>query len=317
MGFSFSSAVAFAALWLVSNAAVSQAYPSRPVTMLFPYPPGGFDVMARAFTEPLGRALGQQVVLVNRDGAAGRIAFEQLAVAKPDGYTIAFSPAAPLTSVPHLQQGVPYRYDSFSYVCQVFENTFTISVPANSRFQTLAQLVEFAKANPGKVNFGHAGVGSGPHLADEGFAEQLGLKLQAVPYRGGNPMLAALAAGQIDFSSPGVASIAPRRDIRVLALFSDKRSAFLPDVPTVKELGLPPLQSDPQGIFTPKGVPPEVLSALENACKAASESTAFRSFSERLYQSVEFLPGNDLFRRHAADSTAKESLIRRLNLRAD
>ena len=103
----------------------------------------------------------------------------------------------------------------------------------------------------------------------------------------------------------------------VLALFSDKRSAFLPEVPTVKELGLPPLQSDPQGIFTPKGVPPEVLSALENACRTASESPAFRSFSEKLYQSVDFLPGSDLLRRHAADSTAKEALIRRLNLRAD
>ena len=273
--------------------------------------------MARSFADQFSKALGQPVLFVNRDGAAGRIALEQLNVAKPDGYTLAFAPAAPLTSVPHLQKGVGYRYDSFEHVCQVFENTFTISVPAGSSMQRMTDLVDRAKAAPGQLTYGHAGIGSGPHLAVESMARALGIRLQAVPYRGGNQLLGAIVAAQVDFASPGLASVAPRKEIRAIALFSAKRNPFLPDVPTLGELGLPALAGDPQGVFAPKGTPRTIVAALEQTCKTAAEGDAFKTFATKLYQTVDYLPGAELFRRSALDSKDKEALIRALRLTSD
>lgn len=302
---------------LAGTAVAQDRYPVRPVTMIFPYPAGGFDAMARAFADSLSKVIGQPIVFVNRDGAAGRVAFEQLTKVAPDGYTLAFSPAAPLTSVPHLQQGVAYRFDDFEHVCQIFENTFTIAVPAASRFTNLRQIIDEARGSPGRINYGHPGVGSGPHLALEGLSRELGISLQPIPYRGGGQMLAGLAAAQVDLASPGVASIAPRRDTRALALFSSKRNPLLPDVPAITEFGLPALASDAQGLYAPKGTPRPIVAILEQGCKAAAEAEAFGIFARRLHQTIDFLPGASLLARNAEDSRAKERLVRELNLRAD
>jgi tripartite-type tricarboxylate transporter receptor subunit TctC len=309
------AALTFAAL--PPTAIAQDRYPTRPITMIFPYPAGGFDAMARAFAEALAREVGQPIVFVNRDGAAGRVAFEQFAKVAPDGYTLAFSPAAPLTSVPHLQSSVAYRFDDFEHVCQIFENTFTIAVPASSRFTTVQQLVAEARANPGRINYGHPGIGSGPHLALEGLSRELNVRFQSIPYRGGGQMLSALAAAQVDVASPGVASIAPRKDTRALALFSSRRNPLLPDVPAITEAGLPAIASDAQGLYAPKGTPRAIVAALEQACRVATESEAFNTFAKRLFQTTEFLPGAALHARNAEDSRAKERLIRELGLRAD
>jgi len=294
-----------------------ERYPTRPLTMVFPYPPGGFDAMARGFGDALAQALGQPVVLVNRDGAAGRVAFENFISASPDGHSLIFSPSAPLTSVPHMQKGVTYRHDSFEPVCQVYENTFTLSVPVASSFKSMLQLVEYAKNNPGKLTFGHPGIGAGPHLAVEGLAHQMGLRFLPIPYRGGGQMLVALAAGQVDFSAPGIASVMSRKDMRALAIFSAKRNPLLPEIPTVTELGLASIASDPQGVFAPKGTPKAVLGILENACRSAVGTESLRAIATKLLQVLEFLPGSELARRQADDSASKELLIRSLGIRTE
>lgn len=292
-------------------------YPSRPITMLFPQPTGGFDVIPRAFADALGRTLGQPIVFLNRDGASGRIAFELLASAKPDGYTIAFSPSSPIALVPHLQKGISYGMESFDFICQVFENTLAVSVSQESPFASLTQLVEFARVNPGKLSYGHPGVGSSPHLMSAGFAQQLGIKVLAVPYRGGNQMLTALRTQEIDFSAPGVGSIANRKDLRMLAVFAANRHPAFPTVPTVSELGLPGVPSDPQGVYAPKGLSKETLASLEQGCKAATGADSLLSLATNLYQTIAYLPSAEFRKRNFDDFALKEGLLRSLNIKPE
>lgn len=316
--------IAAAALAVLAAGALSpvlaqsqERYPARAVTIIFPYATGGSDAMARGFAEALSRVMSQQFVVVNRDGAAGRIGMEQLANAKPDGYTLGFSPTTPMTNLPHLQKGVPYTIDSFEYVCQVFENIFTVSVAQGSPFKTLTELVDFARANPGRLSFGHAGLGTGPHLMVEGFARGAGIKVQQIPYRGDGQMLPALIGAQIDFGAPGVSSIAARNDVRVLSVFADQRHPAYPGVPTVTELGLPNMPPGYQGMYAPKGSPPEIMRALETGCREATQAESFRALATRLFQPIVFMTGADFKRRTQADFKLKEELIKALALKLD
>ena len=149
---------------------------------------------------PVGPAGGRD----NRDGASGTIGFNALAAATPDGSTIAFGPTTPIANAPYLVKGVRYQVESFDYLCQIFENVFTIAVTPQSKFKSVHDLITAAKENPGKLTYGHAGTGTIPHLAVENFAEALNLKFQAVPFRGDAPVLPTLLKGDIDFGAPAV-----------------------------------------------------------------------------------------------------------------
>ena len=203
----------------------------------------------------ISQQTGQNVVVLNRDGAAGTLGFGALAAAAPDGHTIAFGPTTPIANAPYLVKGVRYNVESFSYICQVFENVFAIAVGPQSKITSAQELLAAAKANPGKLTYGHAGLGTIPHLSMENLAEALNHKFAAVPFRGDAPLVPALLRGEVDFAAVGVSTIRPQPSIRPLAIFSDKRHPAYPDVPTVKELGVatsvPPGHN---GLFAPRGL---------------------------------------------------------------
>jgi tripartite-type tricarboxylate transporter receptor subunit TctC len=307
-----------ALLSLAAGEAQGQAgYPARPVQVIVAFTAGGsVDVMARNLAAALSAQLGQPFVVVNREGATGTIGFGALAAAKPDGYTLGAGPTTPISTAPHLVKEAKYGVDSFEYICQSFENVFTISVRPESPFLTVADLIAAARANPGKLAYGHSGNGTVPHLSVSNLAYRLGLDILSVPYRGEIVQIPDLLTGRIDFGAPSVAVVVGQK-LRVLAVFADRRHPSFPDAPTFSELGMPSMPPGLNGLFAPKGTPPEIVASLERACEKATQSEAFRAAAQRLHQPVIYLKGAAFAERAASEYRYKGELIKALNIKAD
>lgn len=305
------------ALPLLAGSGVSaQTYPSRPIQVIVPYTAGGnTDVMARGFLEALQATTGIATIVTNRDGAGGTVGFAQLKAARPDGYTLVFSPNSPLSSAPHLMKSLPYTPADFIAVCGVFENIFAIAVAPQSRYDSLKSLMEEARRRPGAVSFGTAGVASVGHLAGEGFAQKLGLSFNHIPFRGEAQMHTQILGGQIDFGLLGMGSAVGI--LRPLAIFSDKRLPFLPDVPTTMELGLPSTPPGYQGLFAPKGTPPEIVARLTQACEKATRSAQFAAYAAGKSQKVAYSSAEKFAALIAEDSEYKERVIKQLGIKPE
>jgi len=240
--------------------------------------------------------------------------FNALASAAPDGYTLGAGPTTPIANAPFLVKGVRYQVESFDYICQYFENIFVLAAPQQSRFKLAQELLTAAAANPGKLTYGHAGVGSIPHLSVENLAEALDVKFTPVPFRGDSPMLPILLKGDLDFASTALSSIRGL-DLRVLAVFADARLPSLPDVPTAKELGVfvsvPPGHN---GVFAPRGLPEPIRTRLEIACANAAKSEVVHRAIADAGLSVTYLSGAQFREQTIADYKFKGELIRRLGL---
>src|SRR5437879_10186789 len=192
------------------------AYPTRTVTAIVGFSAGGsVDVMARNLLAVISSQLGQQFVVVNKEGASGSIAFAGLAAAKPDGYTIGAGPTTPMSIAPHIHKDVRYGPDSFEYICKSFENVFTVAVPAGSPFRSIGEIVAAARARPGKLTYAHSGVGTVPHLSLANFVYRTGIDVVGVPYRGEMPAVQDLLGARVDFGAPSVV-LAVGRNVRVL-----------------------------------------------------------------------------------------------------
>jgi tripartite-type tricarboxylate transporter receptor subunit TctC len=291
------------------------AQKSRTIEMIIPFPAGSaVDVIGRSVAAALSEQLGQQVVVNNRDGASGTIGFNTLAAAAPDGNTIAFGPTTPIANAPYLVKGVRYQTDSFDYICQIFENVFTLAVAPQSQFKSAQELIAAARENPGKLTYGHAGNGTIPHLSVENFAEALKLKFQPVPFRGDAPVLPTLLKGDIDFGAPAVSTI-HGQNFRPLLVFLAARHPAYPDVPTARELGatsdVPPGHN---GLYAPRGLPPAVKSALERNCADAVKSDVVRRMISNTGQTIRYLDGAAFQAQTEADYAFKGELTRRLGL---
>ena len=309
--------VAAVALALIALEANAQKWPARPIEMIIPFPAGsGMDVIGRAVASALAEQSGQQVVVNNRDGASGTIGFNALAAATPDGSTIAFGPTTPIANAPYLVKGVRYRVDSFDYICQIFENVFTIAVAPQSKLRSVEDLITAAREHPGKLTYGHAGTGTIPHLAVENFAEALKLKFQPVPFRGDAPVLPTLLKGDIDFGAPAVSTI-HGQNFRPLLVFWQARHPAYPDVPIARELGItsevPPGHT---GLYAPSGLPIAARTALERHCAGAVKSDVVRQIITNTGQSIRYLSGADFQSQTVADYQFKGELIHRLGLGA-
>jgi len=308
------AAALFLALCVPSGA--QQKYPSRNIEMIIPFAVGGgVDLIGRAVGASLAEQFKQNVIVINRDGAAGTLGFGQLASASPDGHMIGFGPSTPIANAPYLVKGVRYSADSFEYICQVFENVFTIAVGPNSKFRTAKEL--FAAAGEKGLTFGHSGLGSIPHLSVENLADALKVKVQHLPFRGDGAMLPVLLKGDLDFGAPAVSSIRGNDQIRPLVVFSDKRHPAYPDVPTAKELGVttsvPPGQN---GLFAPKGLPTEVKGELERGCADAVKSDVVLKVTGNTGQNIVYLNSAAFQAQTVADYKFKGALIKRLALEA-
>jgi len=306
------------ALILATGLAHAQpAYPTRAVTVIVGFSAGGsVDVMARNLLNVISAQLGQQFVVVNKEGASGSIAFAGLATAKPDGYILGAGPTTPMSIAPHIHKDVKYGPDSFEYICQSFENVFTVAVPAESPFRSIGEIVAAARARPGKLTYAHSGVGTVPHLSLANFVYRTGIEVVAVPYRGEIPALQDLLGARVDFGSPSVA-VSVGRNLRILAVFADQRHAAFPDAPTFAELDMPSMPPGFNGLYAPKGTPREIVALLERACEEATRSEPFQTAAKRLYQPVVYLNGAAFAERARKDYQYKGELIRALGIKAD
>jgi tripartite-type tricarboxylate transporter receptor subunit TctC len=303
-------------LALTAGDASAQSWPTRQIEMIIPFPAGsGVDVIGRAVANAFAEDLKQNVIVLNREGAAGTLGFGALATAAPDGHTIGFGPTTPIANAPYLIKGVKYNVESFSYICQIFENVFTIALGPHGKYKSAKELFAAAKENPGKLTYGSAGLGTIPHLSMANLADALGLQFQHVPFRGDAPLVPALLKGETDFAVTAVSTIRGQPTIRPLATFAEERHPSYPEVPSVKELGVatgvPPGHN---GMFAPKGLARDVQAALERACTTAITREVVRHAIVNTGQSLKMLSGAQFAAQTAADYKFKGELIKRLGL---
>ena len=258
----------------VIGAAQAQDYPSRPVKIIVPTPPGGpVDVIARITANYLQTSLHQGFVVENRPGAGNTIGSKDAAEATPDGYTLLYSSASGLVIAPLLHPNAGYNpltsYDPIALVGQS-SNILVVnpSVPA----KTVQELVAYAKANPGKVNFSSGGIGVLPHLIGEMFKARAGVNIVHVPYKGGGPSITGLVAGNVQMTFEGTSVLLPliqAGKLRALAVTTPKRIPQLPDVPTMVESGFPNFVSTSwTGLLAPAHTPEAIIAKLNGTINA-------------------------------------------------
>ncbi|MGJ7497896.1 Bug family tripartite tricarboxylate transporter substrate binding protein [Variovorax sp. RT4R15] len=311
------STIVLIALCASALHAGAQNYPAQqPIQVIVPFSAGGaVDGMARVFARSIATQLGAQVVVINKEGAGGTIGFWQVARAAPNGYTLAFGPSTPVTSGSILLKGP--KYDTLTPVCQTHENVMTVVVSADSPIKSIQQLMQLAKADPGKIAYGTAGQGTVPHLSAEHFAQAAGLKFNSIAYRGDSPMLVDLIGGAIQFGVSSAAAAAANDKLRVLAVFAEQRQARYPDAPSFKELGIASLAPGLNGLWAPKGISPAIVDTLAKACEVAVQSTEFRDAAKTQSQHPAYLGSQQYLQRVGADFQTLEKTIRSLNLKAE
>jgi tripartite-type tricarboxylate transporter receptor subunit TctC len=284
------------ALPMTGGGASAATYPEKPIRIVVEFAPGGgADFVARLIGTELSQALKQSVVVENKPGANGAVADDFVAKANPDGYTLLLGAAGPLTIRDHLQsESGPSPLKRLAAVALVAGSPFAVVVDPSLPVKTLAELTAYAKAHPGKLNYGSSGVGGSPHLATELYAYTAGLQMQHVPYKGLAPALVDLIGGHIDLMFADVGLVKPYlkdNKLRVLAVTGANRSAALPDVPTIAESGLPGYQASTwYGLLAPAQTPPAIIATLNEAVDAALRQPETQ---QRLVaQSLEAEPGS-------------------------
>ena len=265
----------FGAMAAASSNATAQDYPTRAITLVVPYAAGGGnDIMARTAADKMSPALGQQIVIENRGGAGGSIATRQVAHATPDGYTLGLGGTGTLAVDPTLYPNAGYdpRKD-FAPIGLIGTSALVLVIHPSIPAHNVKELIAYAKANPGKLNFASAGVGSVIHLAAEYFKVQAGIEMTHVPYKGSAPALADLVGGHVSmyFSSlPPAIGLVKDGKIRALAVTGLKRSPIFPELSTVSESGLPGFEAVLHyGIVAPAGTPKPIVQKLNAALRKA------------------------------------------------
>jgi tripartite-type tricarboxylate transporter receptor subunit TctC len=309
------SALPFAA----AGAARAQAkFPDRPIRLIIPWAAGGpADAGFRILAQSVSKKLGQQVIVDNKAGASGIMGAMALQEAKPDGYTISQMHMSVLRQ-PLLNKQLTYNpINDLTYILQITGFVMGVVVKADAPWKTLPELLAYAKANPGKLNWGTLGIGSTQHLAMErvGIA-QGGLSWTHAPYRGTADTLRALLGGEIDFASEasGWAPMVQAGQLRLLAVFTAERAKRFPDVPTVKELGIDVVVDSPGGLIGPKGMDPAVVAVLADAFRAAAQEPEHLKFLENMDQPLILLDGPAYKAAMAKTYEEEKELLRRLNL---
>jgi tripartite-type tricarboxylate transporter receptor subunit TctC len=276
---------------LIGFAAVSadaQDYPDRPVKIIVPTPPGGpVDVIARLTANSLQNSLGKAFVVENRAGAGNTIGSKDAAEAAPDGYTLLYSSASGLVIAPLLHPDAGYDpLKSYDPVALVGESSNILVVNPAVPAKTVQELVAYAKANPGKVNFSSGGVGVLPHLIGEMFKARAGIDIVHVPYKGGGPSINDVVSGNVQMTFEGTSVLLPLIQagrLRALAVTTPKRIPQLPDVPTMVESGFPNFVSTSwTGLLAPAHTPQPVIAKLNAAINAGLKTPEFKTALERL-----------------------------------
>ena len=268
---------------LAGGPALAQAFPSKPIRLIVGYPPGGgIDFAARVVQAPLQDALKQSLVIDYRPGAGGTIAAAELTRANADGYTLLVANTGPFAIAPYLQAKMPYDpVKQFTYIGQISQGSYIAVTRADHPARDLRDFIGWAKANAGKANFASGGAGTSTHLNGELMNAATGLALTHVPYKGSAPAIAELLGGQTQVMIDAGSALLPMiraGKLRALAVTGARRDPQLPDVPSVRELGLGAMESVGfQGLVGPAGIPKDVVAVLSTALARALDTPDVRA----------------------------------------
>ena len=312
---SCATAASFSAVALLAAfGAQAQEYPSRPLQMVMPFPPGGIvDIMGRGFAQALSTRLGQPVVVINRPGAGLTIGMAAVVQAPADGYTMIYSPVTPITIQPNRMKNLTYTREQIIPLCQVYESVFFVAAGPKSPFQDLPGLIAYARANPGKLRYATSGVGSSPHLAGAELWVKAGVQLIDVPYSGEVQAIPSLVSGDVDLGIITTTGVNMGK-LKPLAVFADERLPAYKDVPTLAEAGLPVLPSGYGGLFIRADTPAPIVARLEAVCKDAASDAGYRELAGRQFQLSNYRDRAGFSARVEADFRAKAALLPTLKL---
>ena len=301
------------------GSAFAQSYPTRPITLIVPWPAGGStDRHHRLLAELAGKQLGQPIVVDNRPGGGGTTGPGTMALnAKPDGYTIAQFPMGMLR-VPHMQKVQWDPLKDFTFILGISGYTFGLTVRADSPYKTFNEYIEAARKAPGKIDYGSTGMGTSPHLLMEDLAANAKVQLVHVPFKGNADLTQAVLGGHVMAQSDasGWDKLVEAGQLRLLVTFGEKRTKRWPNVPTAQELGYGIVSTSPYGLVGPKGMEPAVVKTLHDAFKKAMDEPRHLELLDQLNQDMWYRTGDE-YANWARETFAKDkALIERLGLAA-
>lgn len=296
-----------------------EAYPSRPIAVVVPFPPGGVaDIVARPVAEALSRVLGVPVIVENKPGAGGGIGMSYVAKAKPDGYTLllALSSISILPEADKVTGRSPmYQLGEFVPIARLTADPTVLAVRSDSPWNSLADFVADARKRPGAISYGSSGNYGTMHMPMEMFAASAGIKLLHVPYTGGGPAVVGLLGGNVDALSTGPSTVIQHvkaGKVRLLASWGDKRLASIPEVPTLLESGYDAVFFQWSGLFAPVGTPEAALARLREAARAAAADPKFVAAMATVETPVQYMDAPDLQRFWDVDAKKLGEAVRRV-----
>lgn len=307
-------------LMLVSAALHGQdAYPSRPITMVVPFPPGGVaDLTGRPTAFAMEKTLKQRIIVENKVGAGGAIGMAAVANAKPDGYTVMMALSS-ISIIPEAERlfdrKSPYEMSQLAPIALISADPTVLVVRSDAPWKTVKDFVDDAKKRPAKINYGSSGIYGTLHMAMEIFAHAADIKLWHIPYTGAGPAVTALLGGQIDALASGPSAIIGHvkgGKLKVLGSWGEKRLDSLPDVPTLKELGYAAEFYIWSGLFAPVGTPPQIMAALRNAARSAAQDPEFRNAMAKIETPVSYLDAPEFQKFWDRDAKMLGAAVRRI-----
>ncbi len=308
-----------AALAVVAPAAAQESYPSKPIALVVPFPPGGVaDIVARPVADAMGRFLNTPVVVENKAGAGGGIGMGFAAKAKPDGYTLLLALSS-ISIIPEADKVIGrapmYQLNQFVPIARFTADPTVLAVRAESPWTTLQEFVADARKRPGAISYGSSGNYGTMHIPMEMLAASADLKLLHVPYTGGGPAVVALLGGTVDAISTGPSTVIQHvkaGKLRVLASWGDKRLSALPDVPTLTEAGFNVVFFQWAAMFAPAGTPEPALAKLREAARATAADPRFVAAMATVQTPIQYLDAPELQRFWEADAQTLGAAVRRV-----
>lgn len=312
------TAAAGAATLALPSLGLAQAFPARPIRYICPWPAGGStDAVIRAIAESAAKTLGQQIIVDNKPGAGGMLGANELVNAKPDGYTLSQLPHG-VFRIPHMQKTTFDTLTDFTWIACLTGYTFGLVVPAEGPIKSVADLVAYAKANPGKFTYGSTGTGTSPHLAVEEFAQRAGITLNHIPFKGNADNMQAILGGHTMAASDatGWAPHVASGKLRLIATYGSKRTKRWPEVPTLTELGYKTVSDSPFGVCGPKGMDPAITRTLHDAFRKTLEDPAVLAIFDKFDQTIIYM-GTEQYTKWARETfQAEKATIERLGMAA-
>jgi tripartite-type tricarboxylate transporter receptor subunit TctC len=298
----------------------AQDYPNRPVTLVVPWPAGGTaDIGMRALASATEKYLQQKIVIENRPGASGVLGPQQVAkTAAPDGYTLV-QISITVFRMPFMRKTTLDPATDFTFIIGVSGYTFGVVVRGDAPWKSFRELIDYAQANPGKLNYGTPGVGTTLHITMEQIAKQQGIKWVHVPFKGTSETTGALLGGHIDAlaDATGWSSLVNSGQLRLLVLWTAARSKNWPGVPTLREVGIDIVSNSPFGIVGPKGMDPKIVKIVHDAFKKGAEDPRYLEATAKLDQEAAYMSTDDYGRYAAAQLIEQKKLIEDLGLKQE